>query len=534
MTQVNGKPINGTQKNAINGNGNKPPSNGKVIKSPPPNNLPENNFDQSVVLRQSPIWSRAIMLTLIGLACFGFIWARYATLEQVVPATGQLKPEGKVKEVQAPVNGVVKSVYVKDGQLVKEGDLLLTFDSTTTQSEINSLKKIRASLIKENNIYRRVLGVNSPITDVGLEDLTSELPAESALLLKNRAALISENELLRLQLRDATTGKGLGIDERQRLQAAQRELNSRSTAAELEVEKIRKQLTQTQIKLVDTQASLSIQSGVLNDLEKLYKEGGISKLQYLNQKQQVQNLNAEIAQLVEEKKRLTFDIQKNLQQVTNTVAVTDKDVLDKIADNKKRIAEIDSQLMKVILENDQRIAEANSRATQAETNFRYQELRAPVSGVVFDLQAKGTGFVANTTQTLLQIVPADSLVAEVFITNKDIGFVLEKLRQAKTDKKPLQVDVRIDSFPFSEFGDIKGEVLEVGSDALPPDQIHNFYRFPAKIKLNRQFLETQGQKISLQSGMSISANIKVREERTVLDLFTDMFTKEVDGLKQVR
>jgi HlyD family secretion protein len=533
MTQVNGKPVNGTQKNGANGNGHIPPSNGKITKVPP-KNPPENNFEQGVVLRQSPIWSRAIMITLVGLACFGFAWARYATLEQVVPATGQLKPEGKVKEVQAPVNGVVKAVYVKEGQTVKEGDLLVTFDSTTTQSEIDSLKKIRAGLIRENNIYRRILGVNSVNLDSGLADLTRELPAESALLVKNRAALLSENDLLRLQLRDATTGKGLGTDENQRLAAAQRELDSRAAAAELEVEKIKKQLAQTRIKIADTRASLAIQQEVLNNLKTLAVEGGISRLQYLNQQQQVQTLKAEISQLIEEEKRLAFDIQKNRQQVTNTVAVTDKDVLDKIADNKKRIAEIDSQLMKIILDNEQRIAEANSRTTQAETNFKYQEVRSPANGVIFDLQAKNPGFVANSTQKLLQIVPVDNLVAEVFITNKDIGFVLEKLRQAKTDKKPLQVDVRIDSFPFSEFGDIKGEVLEVGSDALPPDQIHNFYRFPAKIRLDKQYLDTQGQKISLQSGMSISANIKVREERTVLDLFTDMFTKEVDGLKQVR
>ncbi len=36
----------------------------------------------------------------------------------------------------------------------------------------------------------------------------------------------------------------------------------------------------------------------------------------------------------------------------------------------------------------------------------------------------------------------------------------------------MNVDVRIDSFPFSEFGDIKGKVIDIGSDALPPDQNH--------------------------------------------------------------
>jgi HlyD family secretion protein len=124
----------------------------------------------------------------------------------------------------------------------------------------------------------------------------------------------------------------------------------------------------------------------------------------------------------------------------------------------------------------------------------------------------------------MQIVPQESLTAEVFVTNKDIGFV----------RKNMKVDVRIDSFPFSEFGDIKGEVFEIGSDALPPDQDHQFYRFPVRVHLDKQTLSVPGREIPLQSGMSISANIKVREERTVMSLFTELFTKQTESLKEVR
>nr|ADO19060.1 secretion protein [Nostoc flagelliforme str. Sunitezuoqi] len=206
------------------------------------------------------------------------------------------------------------------------------------------------------------------------------------------------------------------------------------------------------------------------------------------------------------------------------MALSDKNILDKIADNKQRIAAIDSQFMKVILDNEQRLADINSKISQAQLNVKYQELRAPVAGTVFDLQAKNPGFVATPTTKLLQIVPNENYIAEVFITNKDIGFV----------RKGMKVDIRIDSFPYSEFGDIKGELAGIGSDALPPDQTHQFYRFPAKLHLDKQSLVIRGKSVPLQSGMSISANIKVREERTVLSLFTELFTKQIDTLKEVR
>jgi hemolysin D len=486
-------------------------------------NLRDSQFDQSVVLRQSPIWSRAIMVTMMLLATFGVSWAYFAKIEQVVPAVGQLKPKEAVKEVQAPVSGVVKEVLVKDGDEVKPGDLLLTFDSVATRAELESLNKIRVALLQENQIYRQLIRASNASASE-FDFIQSKLSPEVAFLLSSRSALVAENELLRTELQKSGTGVGVGADEQKRLQVAKTEVESRAAAAQLEVEKIKKQLAQTQVKNLDTQSSLAIQTEILNRIKALAEEGGISQLQYLNQQQQVQNLTAEIAQLTQEEKRLKLDIEKNRQQVTNTVASSDKGILDKIADNKQRIAAIDSQFSKVLLDNEQRLADVNSKITQTKMNVKYQELRAPVGGIIFDLQAKTPGFVANPTQKLLQIVPKENYVAEVFITNKDIGFVREGMK----------VDVRIDSFPFSEFGDIKGVVDSIASDALPPDQTHQFYRFPARIRLQSQSLNSHGRNISLQSGMSLTANIKVREERRVISLFTELFTKQADSLKEVR
>jgi hemolysin D len=129
----------------------------------------------------------------------------------------------------------------------------------------------------------------------------------------------------------------------------------------------------------------------------------------------------------------------------------------------------------------------------------------------------------NSPDALVQIVPSKDAIAKVYITNKDIGFV----------KVGQQVDVRIDTFNFSEFGDVKGTIEWIGSDALPPDQVYPFARFPAKIKLSQQTLTVKGAAIQLKPGMSVKVNIKLRD-RTVMSLFTDMFAKQSDGVKNLR
>ncbi|MEB3164679.1 MAG: hypothetical protein VKK80_15730, partial [Prochlorothrix sp.] len=105
--------------------------------------------------------------------------------------------------------------------------------------------------------------------------------------------------------------------------------------------------------------------------------------------------------------------------------------------------------------------------------------------------------------------------------------------QEQTNTNPktsVCVDVRIDSFPYSEFGDVKGKLISIGSDALPPDEIYQFYRFPAKVELERQAMAIENQEVALQSGMSVSVNIKTRK-RPIITFLTDLFVRKIDTLR---
>ena len=156
--------------------------------------------------------------------------------------------------------------------------------------------------------------------------------------------------------------------------------------------------------------------------------------------------------------------------------------------------------------------------------MKYQEIVAPVSGIVFELQPKGPGYVAQTSQPVMQIVPLDNLLARVEIDNRTIGFV-------QTGKK---ADISIDSFPSTDFGVIQGTVTKIGSDALPPKPSEGKgYRFQADIILNDQYLKIKsGKKLPLQAGMSLTANIKLRKV-TYLQLLFTKFSKKTDSLKSI-
>lgn len=490
---------------------------------PTPTKLTLERFAQPVILQQSPNWSRGIVWGIVGVTTAALVWASVAKIEEAVSATGKLEPQGEVKEVQVPVSGVVKAVFVKDGQRVKKGDLLLKLDPTVSQSQISSLNKVRTALAEENQFYQLQMNKLFSPAVIEREIAVLKLPPAIAALAKSRAALAAENQLYRAEVGSLAKGVTLNPEQQERLQSSQAELNSRFAAARLETEQLKKQLIQNQVQLANAQNVLSVNQRILTDLTRLTTVGGISRIQYLKQQQEVQTRIADVERFTQEDARLKLAIAQAQEKANNTLALTRNDVLTKAADNEKRIAEIDSQFTKEVVDNQKQMAEIDSQLSQAKQTSQYQELRSPVNGVVFDLKASTPGFVTNTSDAVLKIVPNDNLIAKVYITNRDIGFV----------KEGMPVDVRIDSFPFSEFGDIKGKLVSVGSDALPPDNVRRFYSFPAKISLNRQTLLINGREIQLQSGMSLNANIKIRN-RTVMSIFTDLFTRQIESLKSVR
>lgn len=475
------------------------------------------DFDKPVILRQSPRWSRAVMWGIVGVTVSTVAWAFLAKMEEAIPAQGKLEPQGVVQSVQAPLGGVIEEVYVEEGEFVEAGEILVSLDPQATRAQLRSLEQIQDNLLTENRFLRAQLA-NSFNTDV-----PADIPPDIAQLTSNRNALVAENALYRAQLQGDVSGESLPPSLRQRLRTSQAELDSRLTIAGLEVEQLSRQLTQVRAQLANARDALRVNQDILNRVTPLAEKGAISEIQFLQQEQEVNNRQTEVNRLVEEEQRLELDITQAEEEFRNTLIGSQDELQQRIGQNETQIANIDSQLTDTILENENRLQELESQVAQLDQTLQYQELEAPVSGTVFNLQANKAGYVANSTEPILEIVPGDNLVARVFVTNKDIGFINEG----------MDVDVRVDSFPYSEFGDITGTLIHIGSDALPPNPQENqpFYRFPVEVELDAQSLsEEEGSGLELQSGMSVTANIKTRKRRVIM-IFADLFIRKIDSLK---
>ena len=233
--------------------------------------------------------------------------------------------------------------------------------------------------------------------------------------------------------------------------------------------------------------NLVLEREILDRFAGLQRNGASAELQVLQQRNKVREVEGDLAKTTMDRQRQMAILQQQVEQLRGE------------------------------------LADLQSKLTELRVTIRYQDIRSPVDGVVFDLKPTGPGFVAQGSEPVMKIVPYNNLRGKVEIDSSKIGFV--------SVGKP--VDLSIDSFPSSDFGVLHGTVTRIGSDALPPDQLKQTYRYPAEIELASQQLNVRsGAKLPLQVGMSLTANIKLRKV-SYLQLLLGEFKDKTESLRQI-
>ena len=281
---------------------------------------------------------------------------------------------------------------------------------------------------------------------------------------------------------------------------------------------------------LDTEASEQKRKSLQDNLRLRREQLSLKQVEL----QRYLSLNQDSIRTLTEKLSFEKEIMDRFKQLSEVGASAELQYLQQRntvqeVEGRLRETRLDGLRQKAILGQDvqrlkSEIASLQADLTETQVTLRYQELRSPVDGVVFDLIPKGPGYSAQSTETVMKIVPFQALEAKVEIPSSDIGFV----------RAGMAADVSIDSFPATDFGVLQGTVLQVGSDALPPDPAkQQDYRFPAKIQLASQQLKLKnGQQLRLQPGMSLTANIKLRKV-SYLQMLLGGFQDKADSLRRI-
>ena len=413
------------------------------------------SFNQPVLLNKTRRNSSVLVWTLVGTTVFATGWAFLAPLPETVAVQGKLQPSSPVRDIEAPLPGVVEAVLVAEGQSVKSGETLVRFDPREVRS------KLEAATVNRDGL-RNQLAIN--------QVLLGEQPIDE--LTTNQLALLRSSR--------------------------QRDRNNRTSDAE--------SLEGTKVRLEGHRQTLQTAITIAERCRRLYKDGAASELQMLT-------------------------AQRDVDQARNDVDTVEREVAQLEATGNGNQAGREADLRQAIEDILRRIADLDEEIAQHELDLSRINVTAPINGVVFNLGvSRGSLVERNETKPLLKLIPQNQLQAKVYIPNDAIGFI-----------KPEQgADISLTSFNASDYGHLPATVKQVGSDALTPDEQGRVLgtsaeglHFPAVLTLSRQTLQVGDRSIPLQAGMSLTADIHLRNRRFI-SAITDVLESSRSSLERLR
>ena len=400
---------------------------------------------------------RSVLFTLLSLSALLFLWAFMGRLDIVAVAQGRLVPQSFLKIVQPADSGIVKEILVGEGDAVREGQILVRMDTRLSEADGRALL---------GELQRKGLQLRRIDAELRGKPLTMQ-PDDQATLFAQAQA--------QYQARRQAYLDALGTEEAT-LVKAQHDLKA---AAEIESK---------------LQQTVPIHKEQADAWEKLAKEGFAGRL------------------LALDRQRTYVESQQELRAQSQNVS----SLRALISQSEKRISQITSNYHQQ-LQNERSETEAlyhklRQDWDKQEHRHALLELKAPHAGIVKDLATHTPGTVVAPGTILLTLVPHDEpLVAEVWISNLDAGFV-------QVEQKAR---VKLASYPFQKFGMLDGVVGQLGADAKEKAEAGGMRNgqeaaYRALIRLRSNHLESQGRQFPLVSGMLVNAEIHIGT-RTVLE-----------------
>src|SRR3954447_384795 len=344
---------------------------------------------------------RVVLHTTLVLFAILAVWATFGRLDIIAVAQGKLVPQSYLQIVQPADAGIVKELLVKEGDLVKAGQVLARMDTSVSDADT---KTVTNDLHMKSLQMRRI---DAELAGAALKRKADD-PAE----------LFAQVELQYHQRRQAYLDS---LAEQRALSAKAQEDLSSAKAVKLSLEQ-----------------TLPVLIAQDEGWEQLAKEGFAGKLMAMD------------------RKRARLEKEGELRAQTHNVA----SLTAAIAQAQERTAQITSNYRSQLL-NERVQAEGEYRkltqdSVKQEHRQTLLELKAPQDGLVKDLSTHTLGSVVQPGTVLMTLVPAnEALVAEVWVANLDAGSVAVG----------QPVKVKLAAYPFQQYGMVEGEVQHVSPDS---------------------------------------------------------------------
>ncbi|GAB4336139.1 MAG: HlyD family type I secretion periplasmic adaptor subunit [Desulfobulbaceae bacterium] len=413
-----------------------------------------------------------LFFLLLTAACVSLVvWAAVGRLDIVSRATGKVVPSSRVKHIQHLEGGIVSEIRVREGQQVREGEVVAVLEQTASGADVEELRSRIASL--------RFDALRLEAENNGAETLT--IPPEMA---------AAQPDLARQQ---------------QRLfQARQDQYRSEIAVLGEQIHQKEQDINLIKARLASEQTALELADKQLAISKELLAENLTTRYKHLELEREATELNSRIEQdrvALERAQSAAAEARRKLEETRHGFLSLVRNELKKTREE---------------------LEELQSRLRKFDDSLQRRVIRSPVDGIVKSLAVVTEGGVVRPGMTIMDIVPAgDKLVIEAHLPISDIGFV------HAGQKAMLQLASR----DARRFGKLEGKVTHISPDAFVTDEGRMYYS--VLIDTERDRFERNGHTYRLYPGVLVQVFIHIGR-RSVLEYLLDPFLDTLDNSLQER
>lgn len=411
-----------------------------------------------------------IGLWTLGVGFGGFLlWAALAPLDEGVPSNGVVTIDTKSKPVQHLIGGLVKQVNVREGEVVKEGQVLILLDEAVTKANYEAVRQ-------------RYLGLRAM-----QGRLMAEQTGASRIAFHEDLKGAEDDPLIRSQM---LTQEQLFLSRRAALQAGLQGIEESVQG--------QKALLQAYAGMVANRRNqMALLQEELNNTRGLVKEGYVPRNRQLELERVFADNQTSIAELVGNTMRAEHAIAEMRQRA--------------ISLRQEYRKEVETQLAEVTRE----VQSDAEKFHAVKADLNRVEIRSPASGQVVGLAVQTPGSVIQAGQKLMDVVPeGEALVLEARIE----PHLIDKVRTG------LLTDVRFSAFSHAPQLVVEGKVISVSGDLLHDSQTGATY-YLARIGVTPEGMKVLGKR-RMQPGMPAEVIVKTGE-RTLLTYLLNPLTKRL-------
>lgn len=397
-----------------------------------------------------------VMVTVIALVAMGLYWASWAELDNVTRGEGRIVSSVQNQMVQAAEGGVILRRYVSENSTVAQGDVIFEIDPVDASSEFNRVEQRLAGLdIKELRLRAEIEGTEFAV------------PAE----LNARSPMVALTEQSLFAARRSELAGQLAVLEQRR---QQREQDLRTAES--------------------TQGTAERTAGFLDEeiavVEPLVRDNIAPATRLLELQRQLEQARGE---------RDRAEV--SIAQARSGITEIETEIENARANFRLRAME---ELNTVVAEK----SELEESLPRLEERVSRTVIRAPMEGIVSQLNFRTPGGFVNTGDVMLELVPTgEALIIEAKIMPQDISRI-------RVDDA---VRIRLSAYDSAKYGTVDGRVLRISPDAVVDEQNGGASHYLVDVAIEGDLvLEDTGEAVTFIPGMTATVDV-LSGKRTVLE-----------------